>query len=369
MTNNDRISTSQIISIIVLTIIGTGILTLPQSLAEAAGPDGWIILIAGGLMVLLVTLAHAFIVKCFPGKTYLEIITLTLSKPVAYIYGVFLVVYLIILNGFLVRIFAEVVKMFLLFQTPIEIIIMSVLLVTAYLVRQGIETMGRLAELLLPIILIPSLILFALALQGADPTNILPTFQISPKEVFTGIPLVLFSFLGFDLLLIFGTFLNQSKDLYKKSTIGILIILALYLVLTLTTLLVFGTEQTVHLIWPTLSLFKTIDFPGLFIENVEAVVMAMWVFIVFMSVAPLYLGKTVILQSLFKVKEHNFFVLPIVPLVYLFSLLGKSMAESYYLLDLFTKYFATVVAFIFPALIILSILIQRRFKKEGKTNA
>ncbi|SCZ00080.1 GerAB/ArcD/ProY family transporter [Alkaliphilus peptidifermentans] len=367
--NNDKISPSQIANILILIMLGTGVLTLPRSLAEAAGADGWIILLVGGLLISLIAIAQAYIVKSLPGKNYMEIITATLSKPVAYIYIVFLVLFLIMLNGFLVRIFAEVVKMFLLFRTPLEVIIVSVLLVTVYLVRQGIEPLARMADLLLPTISILSLVLFALTIRSGDLKNLLPVFQVSLKQIVEAIPLVLFSFLGFEFVLIFGTYVNKPEKLTKSSGGAVLFILLIYSVLNLATMLTFGTEQTVHLIWPTLTLFKTIEFPGLFIENVEAFVMALWVFIVFMSIAPLYLAKVVLLSDLIKTKEFNFFALPLIPLVYLASLIGDSLAEAYEILDIFTKYAATIVAFIFPALILISLLIRKKLKKEGNTNA
>ncbi|KAB3540958.1 GerAB/ArcD/ProY family transporter [Alkaliphilus pronyensis] len=366
--NNDKISPSQIANVLVLMMLGTGILTLPRTLTEAAATDWWIVLIIGGLGITLIAIAQAYIVKSFPGKSYMEIISATLSKPVAYIYIIFLVLFLIILNGFLVRILAEVVKMFLLLATPLEVIILSLLLVIVYLVRQGIEALGRLAELLLPIILVLSLVLVALTIGNSDYTNLLPVFQISFTDVVKALPVVLFSFLGFEFVLIFGTYVNKTNELTKYTGGAVLVILFLYIILNLATILTFGTVQITHLIWPTLSLFKTIEFPGLFIENVEALVMALWVIIVFMSIAPVLLAKVVLLTDLIKGKEFNYLALPLIPLIYFVSLVGDNLAEAYMLLDMFTLYAATIVAFIFPTLILIAMLVKKKLKREGSTS-
>lgn len=366
MQNNDKISPSQLGNIIILTIVGIGILTLPRNLAEAVETNGWLVLLIGGLITALFVYGNGYIVKKIPETSIKGIVTATLSKPVANVYMVFLLIYLIILNGFLTRIFAEVIKMFMLYKTPIEVIILSVLLVTVFLVRKGIEVLGRLAQLLLPIIMVPTLILFLLLFQGSHLTNLLPILDITFMEVVKAIPLVLFSFLGFDLILVFGAYTVRPDRIPRMAGGSILLILLFYICLNTGTLLVFGSEQTKHLIWPTLSLFKTIELPGLFIENVEILVMSMWVFTVFMSIAPLYMGKIVILEQLLNSKRSNYLALPLIPLVYFFSLLGDNLGEAYAILDIFTKYVSTIVAFGVPLLIFISIRIRERFKKEGK---
>ncbi|MBM7615950.1 GerAB/ArcD/ProY family transporter [Alkaliphilus hydrothermalis] len=367
--NNNKVSAPQLGSIILLTVVGTGILTLPRALAENVGSDGWLLILLGTLLSAAVVLIHSHIVKSFPNKGYMEIISTCLSKPVAYIVVALLVVYFIILNGFLVRLFAEVVKLFLLLRTPIEIIIFSLLLLGAYLARQGIETLGRLAELLIPIVLVPSLILFLLSLEGGDLGNLYPILKTPIPNILKEMPTILFSFLGFDVLLIFGLYVNKPQKIAKSATRAILFIGALYLVLNLSVIVKFGVPQTTHLIWPTISLFKTIDFPGLFIENVEGVVMGIWVLIVFMSIAPILLVKVILLQDLFSVKDNKCFALPLLPPLYFVALWGASLAESYAYLDKFVTYTAPIVTLGIPGLILIVMTFKKKNKKEGEPNA
>ncbi|WP_026476958.1 GerAB/ArcD/ProY family transporter [Alkaliphilus transvaalensis] len=366
--DNNRISATQLGSILLLTIVGTGILTLPRALAEAVGPDGWILILIGGIITIGLVLIHTYIVKSFPGKRYIEILSETLSKPVAYFLVALYVIYFIILNGSLVRIFSEVVKMFLLLRTPIEVIIFTILLVAAYLARSGIEALARMAELLVPLIFIPSIILFALATQGSDLTNLMPVLETSIEDLIAGIPTIVFSFLGFEILLIFGYYVNKPKQVMKKSSIAILVAMAIYSLLNIVTIAQFGVEQTVHLNWPTLSLFKTIEFPGLFIENVEAVVMGMWVMTVFMSIAPLLLVKVILLGDLFGARDNRFFALPLLPLLYFIALSADSMAAAYSYLDIFVNYTAPAVLLGVPILIIIVMKIKKTSKREGDAN-
>ena len=362
--NNEKISTSQMVSILILIIVGTGILTLPRSLAETVGTDGWIVIFLGGVITTALVYLMSLIIKKMPGKNYMEILTETITKPVAYIVVGIFILYTLILNSFLLRIFGEVIKMFLLLRTPIEVIMFAMLLTCIYLVRRGIETLGRLAELLLPVIILINLPLFLLTIQGTDFSNLLPLFQTPLLDLIKAIPIPFFSFLGFEIMLVFGVFYNKPSMAPKSGIYTMVIVTFFYLFLNTMVLARFGIYQTKHLIWPTLSLFKTIEFPGLFIENVESVVMVMWVSIVFMSIAPFYLSNTLLIAHITDSKDHNMFALPLLPLMYFISLYPDSMAATYHYLDIFTKYASTFIAIIVPVLVLIVLAIKKRRKEE-----
>lgn len=364
--NNEKISTSQMISILILMIIGTGILTLPQGLAEAVGTGGWLVILIGGILTTLLLYLKGFIIKYLPGKDYLEILSKTLSKPIAYVIIFIFTIYALVLNALLLRIFGEVIKMFLLIRTPIEVIMFAMLLICVYLIRRGIETIGRLAELMLPIIILVTVPLFLLTVQGTDFTNLLPLFNTPLPDIVKAIPIPVFSFLGFEIMLIFGVFYNKPEKAPISGAISMGIVTLLYLFLNTMVLARFGKYQTQHLIWPTLSLFKTIEFPGLFIENVESVVMVLWVFVVFMSIAPFYFANVLLIGNLVGTKNNIMYALPLLPIMYFVSLFPDSMAETYYYTDLLTKYVSTFIVIIVPMAVLISLAIQRRFKKEGK---
>ncbi|QUH25335.1 GerAB/ArcD/ProY family transporter [Serpentinicella alkaliphila] len=363
--NNDKISLGQLVHILMLTIVGVGVLTLPSAITEELGVDGVFVLLIGGALVLVIANLIGRIMKLFPGKSYTEILSACFTKPIAYIIIFLFLIYSLVINAFVVRVFGEVVKMYLLIRTPIEVIIFSMLLITAYLARKGIEPLGRAAELLFPLIMVPAVILFILAAADVDPTNFLPIFQASPIDIIRGVPTALFAFAAFEFMLIFGKFLSKTDQAPKALSIGMGIVIAVYVLIFAVALGVFGEPQLKHLIWPTLSLFKIIEFPGLFIENVESLVMVIWVFIVFMSIAPVHLGKTVLIGELLNLKERDFFALPLVPILYLTALIPESVAETYRYMDIFSKYAIPFFALILPILIFLVGSVRKGKGKES----
>ncbi|AKL97129.1 spore germination protein GerLB [Clostridium aceticum] len=364
--NNDRITIYQMTNIIILALIGIGILTLPRDLVEAVGTDGWLILIGGGILTMAIAFLHGYIVKSFPRKSFFEIIALTLTKPIAYLLTGFFILYLIGSNGFLLRIFVEVVKTLLLRRTPLEVTILAMLVPIAYLARKGIEPLARLTNIIFPTSVVFVIILFVLTLGQADPSNLRPFFQASPSELFGALDIVLFSFLGYELLLVFGIALNKPQEATKIGPVSILVVLIIYLGLNAAILSNFGVAQTKHLIWPTISVFKTIQLPGAFIENVEVIVMAVWVFTIFMTLAPFHLATTMLMADMGATKEHSYLALPALPFVYAVAMYSSSISDVYYHLGVFTDYTAYIAIIGTPVAILIGMVIRKLLKKNGK---
>ncbi|WP_090553696.1 GerAB/ArcD/ProY family transporter [Natronincola ferrireducens] len=364
--NNDKISISQMVSIIILTIVGSGILTLPRELIEVAGSDGWLILIVGGLTVIGVSLVHGYIIRSFPGKSFFQILTLTLTKPIAYIVGIYTIVYFIGGTGYIIRIFAMTVNALLLPQTPPELTGLAVLLISAYLGRQGIEVLGRMAEFIIIPLSVVTLALFMLSWGHAQPSNLLPVLQTSPFEIIRGIPVVLFSFLGFELLLIFGGFIDKPKKSTKVGAIAIVMVLLLYQILNASTLVTLGQQQTKELLWPVINTFKSIELPGAFIEDVQVVVITLWIVTIFMTIAPFHLGATLLTMELAGGKEHSYYALLPLPFIGVVAAWDTSIADVYESLGTFSDYTVYGVILLVPLGILISMIIRGRKNKEDK---
>lgn len=359
---NDKISSNQMMFILLTTIIGVGILSLPRNVAEKAGTDGWILIILGGITACILTTISVKLVNMFTNKTIVEFGRELITTPVSNVVSIILFTYFVIFSAFEVRIFAEVVKMFLLDDTPTEIIIISMLFVSAYLVRGGIEGLARMAELILPIVIIPVFLLLLSLLPDLDFTNLLPIFRTNPLDIIKSVHITFFSFMGYELILLFSAYVKDTENLMKFNILSILIATFVYIAFFVVVLSRFGENETKRLLWPTLSLMKTIDLPGAFIENIEGIVMGLWVLSVFTSLSPFYYSAALILCKLFRLREHKYFVLPIMPIIYILSLVPDNIASAYDLMEKFTNYLGTFVVIIIPIVYLIVALIRKREK-------
>jgi len=365
---NDKISNLQMSALLSGTMLGVGVLSLPALLADNLKTDGWVLLIINGIIASILVIIINKVARLYPGKTFIQFGKELVTAPVANIILIIFAVYLIGLGAFAVRIFAEVVKMLLLSQTPTEFIIITMLLTTSYIARVGIEGLARMVTIVLPIVLIPIILILISALPDLDYTNLLPTFRFSLTDLLKGIPTTFFSFIGFEFLLIYLGFVDKPKESVKYSLLSIGAVTFTYLVAFFVTLAQFGEIELTHQLWPVLSLMKTIQIPGAFIENIEGVVMAIWVFGVFTSLAPVLYGIAVILSGLFKAKEHNYFVLPVIPIIYVLSLVPDNLASVYAYMDTFTNYLGTFATIVVPVVFFIAALFKGKRKKEATDN-
>ena len=107
---------------------------------------------------------------------------------------------------------------------------------------------------------------------------------------------------------------------------------------------------------------REIEVPGFFIENLDGLVMAAWVLIVFATMGPLMYGGGVVLSSIFNTKKYNFFVIPIIPIVMIIALIPESLTQVYSTMDMIVRYLAIFTIIIAPTILFIVSLLKRRKK-------
>lgn len=146
---------------------------------------------------------------------------------------IIILTYCIILLSYACRIFAEVIKAYLLETTPTEVIILTMLIAITYVARSKLEVIARVAVIIYPIILGFIIFLIVVNLPNADYTNIYPILDINYKVIPRGIMAVIFSYAGYEILLLALPFSENNKSSLKYCTKGMLIVIGVYLIVFL----------------------------------------------------------------------------------------------------------------------------------------
>ena len=156
--------------------------------------DGWIPIIFGGLLVIpfaVMLIEFMF----YPDKNIYQIGREVYGKFIFNIFMIIILMYFVIQDAYVARIFAEVLKAYLLETTPIEVIIITILFISAYLARCEIQVLGRVATLVYVILITLVGFLVLISLPDADPTNMLPVFNADFKKLPSAITGALFPML------------------------------------------------------------------------------------------------------------------------------------------------------------------------------
>ncbi|HHW57602.1 MAG TPA: endospore germination permease [Clostridia bacterium] len=357
--NNDKISANQVSILLFTTMVGAGILSLPADVSKEVGPNGLIAVFAGGIASLFFARMILYLSSKFPTETFVEYSAKLVTKPISILISIVLVFYFTIFVSLDVRIFGEVLKIYLLPSTPIETIIITMLFASAYLVRYGLEPIARMSEILFPIIVIPLVLLFLPAMSDIDLSNFLPFMRISLVKFFKGMLFTTYSFVGFEILYLLFPYVIDTKRLKKGVNAAIISTMLFYMYITFFVIGIFGYKETKEQLWPFLTLIKSINFPVFFIENVEGIVMGIWTFTIFSSIYSFYYFAVLTFSKLLKTREHSYFVLPAVPIMYLMALIPDSIVTVYKYAGYVSQYMSVFFIAILPILLFILLKVKR----------
>lgn len=314
-------------AIMVLATLPTGVLTLPARLAGLAGPDAWLATIAGAVVALAGALVIGALAMRFPGQNLLQYLPALLGKGPGMALGLAYVGFWLLQAASITRISAETVKQFLLPSTPLEVIIIYMLLVVIYLVQAGIQPIARVAEILAPVVVLPVVAIILAALQTVELTNLMPVLAEGIVPVVKGGLLVAGSFQGMAAALMLAPFLRPPRKAPPAVASGVGLVALLVTALMIEALGAFGRETARTLIWGTISLVKTVEIPTGFLDRFDILFVGFWVAVAFASLGIHYYLVSLGLASLLGFRDHRAWVYPLLPLVYFLAMLPRNLAQ------------------------------------------
>jgi len=346
--NNDHISPYQLAMIIIMTVIGVGVFNLVHIVAKHGGNDGWLIMLALGIVHILLAFLLIKLSCRFPGKTFPEYI----QEIIGVIPGKLLVLaisaYIMMNLAYEVREFTEVAKMFLLPRTPTEVIIFALILVCVYVVRGGVESVARIAEITFPILFIPFFLVLIPGLPGLDMTNLLPVGSDLGVKFQRMIPHAPHAFRGIEYILFFIGFMERPQRAFKPVAWGLIFVTFFYVLISIIGLSAFGAKAATKAIWPLLIYIRNINVPGLFLERLDGIILSLWVITVFTTIVTGFFIVTYSLSKVFNTQEQKQFALPLMIFIYYLALQPAGLAELYKWGDWTFKYISSIFMYVIP---------------------
>jgi len=370
--------------LIILGAMGTGVIVLPRRIADLMPnslQDGWIVAVLLTLAAMAIAALICFAIRCVESavkeknpSSFLVSVQLLMSKPVANIIFVLLLVKIIIAAAFEIRIFMTVTNEILLPLTPLPVIGGLMLLLCAYAAAKGIETRARVAEVLFIIMILPFLFLFIFAVYDADFTNLQPVLRsTSPRTVAFSIFRLGFIFTGLECLLLISPFVKKDKPLIRPVVSAVAFAGIIVTGITILTIAAFG-QGLINEPWPVLRMMDMINLPGSFIERQEALVFSFWIITVFVLGSAMLFFGGVLFNDLTKQRNNKLpikFSLCVVitaVLVFIVCLIPLDKNEIYYYLDIMYMTSGLFFLVIFPLILILAAKLNSwsKIKLAGK---
>jgi spore germination protein len=364
--NNDNISPYQLAMLVIMSIIGVGVFNIVHVIAKFGGNDGWIIMTAMGIVHIL--LAFLFIrLNCrFPGKTFPEYIQEILGVVLGKILVFAISCYILLNLAYEVREFTEVAKMFLLPRTPTEVIIFALILVCAYVVRGGVESVARVVEITFPILFIPFFLVLIPGFPNLDLTNLLPVGSDIGTKFTRMIPHAPHAFRGIEYILFYIGFMKTPQRAFKPVAWGLIFVTGFYTLVSVIGIGAFGAKSATKAIWPLLLYIRNINIPGLFIERLDGVILSIWVITVFTTIITGFFIVTYSISKVINSKEQKQFALPLMMFIYYLALQPAGLAELYEWGDWIFKYVSSIFIYVIPIVALLIAAIRRLGVKKSE---
>lgn len=364
LSNNDIVSMRQVKLLFIIDLYGTASLIAPRLAVNSAKQDGWISLLLATLIAMLYCYVLTKLVRLFPRKTIVEFAQEITNKFIGSIISFVLLCKLILACSIELRIFGELTKQILLPKTPIEVIMITMLLTAAYLARKGYECRARLGEISIYLILIPiGIVLFFGMLQIKVP-NLAPIFISKPTQVLDGAYMLSFQYSALEIILLSIAFVDKPQKSTKAVLSSVIIVGAINLVTFFITVGNLGIYETENHIWPVMTIMKIINIPIIFVERLDALMMLFWILVIFTYVNAKMYFSSIVIQRQFKIKTHKFVVMGLLPVLYIVALLPDSIVQGYEWLRNIYRYAG--LTFMLPVPLIL--LIIAKIRKLGEQN-
>ncbi|MFE4352653.1 spore germination protein [Peribacillus butanolivorans] len=351
----DRITTPQAAVIVSNCILGTGILTLPRTSAEKMHtPDGWISVILGGLIAMMVGVIMVKLSQQFPEKTFYQYSHEIVGKWMGRLLSILIVGYFLVTSGFQLRSMAEVVRYLLLEGTPTWAIMMTFMWVSLYLIMGGFNSIARLFEIILPITIFLFLLVTFVSLKIFEIDNIRPVLGDGFTPVLKGLKTTALAFTGPEIMLVLVAFMQQPNKAVKSVLIGISVPLIFYVITVVMVIGALSVDGVVTRTWPTLDLIRSYEVSGLIFERYESFLLVIWIMQLFTTFAISHYIAALGLAQLSK-KNIRPFMFGLLPLIYVISMTPKNINNLFKFGDMISNF----ALFLFGVLPLVLLIISR----------
>ena len=351
---NNKISLRQMQALLFLEVLGFGVLVAFPNIVGRLGHAGWVAIVLSLGIALLLTLLMSSLGSRYEGLSFQEFCSKLLGKPIGALVCVVFFARLAILASVYLKKFAEIVQITMLPNTPNFVVIIAIVALCGYGASKGIETRGRVAELLILIAVLPLAFAIAILVRGADFSNLLPIIShTNPEDVGIATFHAIFAFNGLELILLMAPFVANPKSM-RKSAIKIVLAIGIFMMaITILAIARFG-QSINNYTNPILKMLDTISFPGTAVDRQGAFIMAFWIISAYAIINACLFFTAEILKGMIKKEHSKGFLWPCMLLVVALALVPK----DFYMINMMLGV-ATMAAIPFV------LLVAKALRKKG----
>lgn len=358
-----KITVLQLFFIIVQTQIGVGVLSLPYTVFNVSGTDGWISILLSGFFIQLAIFIIWQLNRSYPNETLYDYTPRVIGKYFGSILNLLYTLFFSITAALVLVLFSNTVKTWAFPLTPSWIIIGFLMGICTYLVVADLVIMARFYVLVSIIILV----FVGLVVYAHSEANYLYVFPLGKEgliNMIKGSKEAVISMLGFEMLLVIFPFI-KGKDIekLKMATYSNIFVTMIYTFIAFTSYVFFSPAEIVLVPEPVLYMMK--EFSFVILERIDLIFLSFWIIAVGTSVMSyLYLASKGV-AKLFSVRKES----KVVPYVAFFIFIGSIIPTNHLLIDRLSEIIGNISILFIPIiplfLLALTFWTKRKRRETG----
>jgi spore germination protein KB len=363
---NEVISERQGLILVTLFIIGSSFLIGSGGQAKK---DAWISVIIAMSWAVLLFLMFSRILSLYPGKDLFDIIQILMGKFMGNIISILMIWYAFHLGALVLRNISEFTNVLVLPDTPVILPMSFFTILLIWVVKEGIEVLGRWSEFFIWIVFIVFISITLLSIPQMDPSNLKPILNV-------GIPLVLkgsfSSFMfpfgeGVVFMMVFSN-IAKVKNYNKTFIIGLLMGGVFILIATTRNILVLGGDAVSRAYFPSTMVISLIHLGNL-LQRLESTVIVEFLICIIVKISICIFAVCNGISKLFGFDDYKFIATPIALLMLSFSLFvfGSTMEMKSWASHIY-PYYTVFFAVLIPLVIFIMAEIKNRNPKNANSN-
>lgn len=355
-----RLSSRQLVVLIMFVMIGDMALVYPITMVSGTHQDAWISSLVSMPLGLATVALMLKVHSLYPGLSLIESCLQILGKWLGTAVCLFYLFYFLMASSVYIREIEDFLATQIYERTPGEVFRIMFLILLVYGIRLGLETLGRAAEVLLPLFILFLASLLLMLLPQIRLGNLFPIMNAPiPSMLHSVLYGVFYPFGELIAIMMILPYSNIQRNTKKSIFIGLIIgstALNLLLFLSITVL---GPYLSEHHFYATYVLAQKISV-GEFLQRFEALLATVWVITTYFKSTIYFYAFTHGTAQLLRVKNFYTLVLPTGFLLFgLSQLIAQDITFYIHKIPAYWVDWNVTQAFIIPLLLLIVYSIRR----------
>ncbi len=357
----EKLTARQTITLLTMFFFGsTGVLGVNTDV----GQDSWLAFLMAAAIAFPFMLMYSRLCRLYPDKSFFELAESLLGKVGGKIVVALLTWYCLHLCSLVMRNFSEYIQVCTMPETPQLPVMLFMMLGVVYLVKSGVETMGKWSVLMLPLIVAVVILTVLFALNRMDFSRLLPIARHDLGSMANSAYYsVMFPYLEIIVFVCAFSGSSETEKPYKPYIAAFFVATALMLTITLRDTMILGAHVLDALNFPSYVAVKIIQI-GEVISRIEGSISMNYILSGIAKCSVCLLAAAKGIAYLFGLREHKQFLFPLGLLVVALStIVFDNLIQMFEFIQVYNVY-SVPFSIIIPVLI--WILAEFKHRKESK---